>query len=166
MWRALRARASQVYRVGALRGTREYILESLRRMARANLLEFSKSRALCGLYETNLRAGRHVYRSDQETCGWIDCWSLYRDLCERYPDPREPLYLDCEDAASAHAAWLVGRCYRGVRIGFVPGREISHAICGVEQGGRIRIVDPCRWYGMGETRYDGALWATLDLKKE
>lgn len=139
--------------------TREYILDALQGLTTANWLAFGNSPALCCEYERNLRSGRHVYVDDAITCGEADCWSLYRDLCERYRGRK--IELDCEDAASAHAAWLVSRCYRGISVGFVPAPQISHAVVGVKQGGKMRIVDPCIWYGMGSTTYDGVVWREL-----
>lgn len=142
--------------------TKDRILTALHGLSTANWYEFGRSPALCARYLRNLRLGRHKYIDDRITCGEPDCWSLYRDLCARYPDESKPLYLDCEDAASAHAGWMAAQCWRGVNIGFVPGERVSHAIVGIKsRDGKMRIVDPCLWYGMQSTSYAGAIYREL-----
>lgn len=148
------------------------ITESLLGMAQANWHEFSISPKLCALYAKNMADGRHTYISDKITCGFADCWSSYRGLAERYP--KGPVYLDCEDAATAHAGWLASQRYtlgEPIYVGLVPGKRISHAIAGVgtnplatrPEDDTIRIVDPSRWYGMAPTSYDKVFWRRVEL---
>lgn len=137
----------------------DHFVSALHGMARANWYEFARSPELCRSYYENLRARRFKYVPDRYTCGHPDCWSTYRALAERYPEGQKIL-LDCEDAACAHAGWLASQCYTDAEIlvGLVPGVKISHAVCGVRQGGRTYVVDPSRWFGMGPTHYEGVQW--------
>lgn len=139
--------------------TQQRILLALHDLARAQWHEFIRSPSLCSAYEKNLKAGRHKYVSDKITCGHDDCWSLYSDLVQRYKTG--PIKLDCEEASTVHAAWLASQCYAGIYIGFVPGKQISHCVMGVEKKGKILVVDPSRWYGMGPTTYAKVIWRKL-----
>jgi hypothetical protein len=130
------------------------VVAALHGLCLANWSDFCRYPEALRAYERNLRAGRHVYVSDQLTCGRPDCWSTYRDLVKRYPSGSEPLMLDCEDAASAHIAYLAATCHQDLYMGLICGNPISHAVGAVKKNGKIVIVDPSRWYGMGETVYD------------
>lgn len=136
----------------------EYLTDALAGMARANWYDFVQSPKLCEEYLENLKAGRCKYVADKVTCGFADCWSTYRSLCERYKGKR--ILLDCEDAACAHAGWLRSQCYKKDKIfvGLVPGRKVSHAICGIKRDGKMIIIDPARWFGMGPTTYNNPVW--------
>jgi hypothetical protein len=140
-------------------------LNAIRGLALANWSDFARDAALCGAYRLNLSRGRHLYISDKVTCGRLDCWSTYRDLVKRYQASDRGAYilLDCEDAATAHAGWLASNHYRGVYVGLVVGRQVSHAIVGIEKtpGGPVEVCDPCRWYGMPPTTYDNPLWSKV-----
>jgi hypothetical protein len=140
------------------------LADALQSLALANWHEFVKSPALCRLYWTNLSERKHVYVPDRITCGLADCWSSYRALCERYRYP-SPVFLDCEDAACAHAGWLAAQCYTDrVLVGIVPGRRISHAICGIERDGKKIVIDTARWFGMEPTHYENPVWRYVDRK--
>jgi hypothetical protein len=141
------------------------IVESLRGLARANWYEFATRPWLCRRYRENLTKRRHRYVADRITCGLADCWSSYLILVTRYQsqDPTAPIPLDCEDCTCAHMGWLASQCYRGPKlyVGLVPGVKVSHAVGRVVQDGKDHIVDPSRWFGMGPTSYDGAVWLEL-----
>ena len=142
----------------------------LQSLAVQNAYAFSQSPALCASYLQDVKRHRFRYVDDKLTCGLDDCWSSYRALKERYGDGL--IKLDCEDAASAHAGWLASRCYEKVWIGLVPGNRVSHAIVGVSRpggaflGGKIRIIDPCRWYGMPPfgRPYKPVFWERVDTE--
>ena len=140
-------------------------LSAIRGLALANWHDFAREPELCKSYLLNLSRGRILYVSDKVTCGRLDCWSTYRDLRRRYQSAKPTSYilLDCEDAAAAHAGWLASNGYRGVYVGLVVGRQVSHAIVGIEQspGAPITICDPCRWFGMPPTTYENPLWSKL-----
>lgn len=147
----------------------EDITDSLLDMARVNWYDFANDPALCEAYARNLKSGRHKYVADKLTCGHDDCWSTYKSLRRRYQkdDPKGTILLDCEDAACAHAGWLAAQCFGdSIYVGLIPGRRVSHAIAGVMPASagalagedKIRIVDPARWFGMGETSYANPVW--------
>lgn len=138
----------------------------LQSLAVQNAYAFSRSPELCAAYLRDLKDRRFSYVDDKLTCGLDDCWSSYRALRERYPKGK--IKLDCEDAASAHAGWLASRCYEKVWIGLVPGNRVSHAIVGVSKpgilDGKIRVIDPCRWFGMPPfgRPYSPVYWERVD----
>lgn len=146
------------------------IVDALHDLAVANHIDFVKRPGLSELWLANLREGLHVYVSDKVTCGWLDCWSTYKDLIDRYQKQgvRGPVLQDCEDAACSWAGWMTANCFGGVYVGLVPGKKISHAIAGADYetpdednaltGRNISIVDPARWYGMTATTYPKVYW--------
>lgn len=148
------------------------IVDALHGLAVANYHDFMASDELSKLYLDNLRAGKHVYVADLITCGWVDCWSTYRDMVRRNPDGI--IRQDCEDAACSWAGWMTANCHSGIYVGLVPGKVISHAIAGADlktpeadnatTGRNITIVDPARWYGMAETKYPKVFWKKVDPK--
>lgn len=142
--------------------TANMVVDALQGLARANWHDFVSSAALCESYAKRLHSKGFRYTPDRVTCGMTDCWSTYKDLESRYPYPA-PILADCEDLACSFSAWLASRCYDGVYVGLVPGKRVAHAISGVERArGKIEILDPSRWYGMGETHYNGVLWRKLE----
>lgn len=124
------------------------LVKALRGLARNNVYEFCRSPKLLAAYWRNHGERRHKYTADLVTCGFPDCWSTYRALIERYGE-NGPIYLDCEDAAAAHSAALKLTGYDPVYIGFTPGQNIGHAISGILRDGKIQVIDPSIWHGMG-----------------
>lgn len=141
------------------RATAIKVVDALHGLALANWADFSENPELVRVYQRNLRSKNCKYVDDKLTCGKLDCWSTYRDLVERYPGG--PILGDCEDFATAHAAYLAYNCFQGVYVGLVVGKRVSHAIAGASKNGTIQIIDPSRWFGMGETHYRNPLWRKL-----
>lgn len=137
----------------------EWITGKLENLARANWFAFASTPKLCQQYREDIKASRWIYTPDSATCLYPDCWSTYEGLLRRYPPPQR-IKFDCEDIACAHAGWLASQCLgRGkVFIGLVPGMKISHAVCGFKREDGIEVIDPCRWFGMRPTTYDGVFW--------
>jgi hypothetical protein len=138
------------------------IVDKLEGLARANWLTFVKDQSLCQQYASDIADGRFLYASDRATCGYLDCWSLYKDLLKRYPPPTKVLF-DCEDLACAHAAWIASQCPGRERayVGLVPGKRVSHAVAGYRRRAdseTITIIEPSIWFGMPRTSYDGVTW--------
>lgn len=140
--------------------TAKKVLNALHGFARANWYQLAKDQELCKIYKQALKDKRFKYEADMRTCGRADCWTMLADLVQRYPVPQK-MQADCEELACHYAAFLASQCYKGVEVGFVPGVKISHAICAVFDKGERRIIDPSRWYGMSETKYEGAIFRRL-----
>lgn len=137
----------------------DIILSGLEDLAAANRHEFNKSPALVREYEENLRSKRHVYTPDWEAteCKQLNCWSPYRAIAERYRG-KAKIPVDCKDCSTSHAGYLAHKGAKGVYLGLVPGERVSHAVAGLEEDGRIQVIDPSRWYGMSDTTYNGVHW--------
>jgi len=137
------------------------IVRALERLSRANWYSFANSPELCAGYHADIVAARWIYVPDRQTCNYPDCWSTYEALRRRYPAPAK-IKFDCEDIATAHAGWLASQCLgrHRVHVGLVPGVNISHAIAGLSDGPNkpITVIDPCIWFGMRKTHYNGVVW--------
>lgn len=141
--------------------TAQRVVNALANLARANWYDFVRSPALCVSFRVHLEENRFIYTADRITCGRADCWSTYRELLARYPDPA-PILADCEDLACAYAAWWASQCLSGVYVGLVVGKKVSHCIAGFEdETGKIQVADPSIWYGMGPTHYNDPLWVKI-----
>lgn len=137
------------------------VLRELRGLAEANLWDFASVPGLTAEYAAALRWGRFKYIDDLATCGDVDCWSTFISLRDRYRSG--PLLADCEDLASAHAAYLSLKG-EAAMVGVVPGQRISHAVCGVlaPNGRDVRLLDPSVWAGMRPLgSYSGIWWARV-----
>jgi hypothetical protein len=144
--------------------THDLIVQALQGLARANAHDFSEDARLCARFFRRLKEKRFRYTADRVTCGFLDCWSTFRDLERRYPYPA-PILADCEDLACAYSGWLASRCYKGIYVGLKPGKRVAHAVSGIARGKgtktTIAIIDPSVWYGMPPTGYDGTKWALV-----
>lgn len=152
------------------------IRDALTGLARVNQYEFCQDRGLRRSYVRALRQNRNVggivYVPDPDTCGLPDCWSTWRGLTERYgrraqlpaaAPYQQRIPLDCEDIAAAHAGYLSAVGTERVYMGFVPGKGISHAVCGVRGKGGMQLIDPAVWVGMGDFKrpYEPVLWGEV-----
>lgn len=158
------------------------VVDRLARHALVNHTDFASDRDLVLSYERALSTpGAMVYALDgpETGCSSRDCWSSWRELVEplggaravldgsaALGSPEVAIALDCEDDASALAAWLELAEPGSAWVGVVPGRRISHAIAGVTRAGESepRALDPAVWHGMPGARtldYRRALWARL-----
>jgi hypothetical protein len=137
------------------------ITDALLGMAQANQYDFGADQSLCQSFAERIRTRGFKYVADKLTCGRLDCWSTYKELHARYPQP-EKILADCEDLACAYAGWLAAQCFTGIYVGLVPGKRIAHAVAGLQVGnGKIRVSDPSIWYGMRETHYRDTVWRKL-----
>ena len=155
---------------GIPRAKGDEFVKKLVALARVNAFEFSRSQALQRKFLSDLASRNFRYVDDKLTCGRADCWSSYRSLSERYG--KSPVLFDCEDGAGALSGYLASQCYSGVYIGLVPppprrvfgGPLVSHAVSGVESRGRIRVLDPSYWFGMGPfgRPYEPIWWGKVE----
>lgn len=147
----------------------DMILGGLEDLAAVNRHEFSKSPALVEEYERAVGADsngalvyppRFVYVPDWEAteCRELNCWSPFRSIAERYRG-KASIPVDCKDCSTMVAGYLAYRQTPEVYVGLVIGSRVSHAVAGVRTPkGRLKLIDPSRWYGMPETTYDGVRW--------
>lgn len=151
-------------------------LHKLGELALTNRADFARDVALLASYERALATpGAMVYALDSpETgCRARDCWATWRELVEPLGGAAAllggsapPIVLDCEDDASALAAWLDLDSPGAGWVGIVPGRRISHAIAGLTRhsGEKPRPLDPAVWHGMpgaSTLDYGRAIWRRL-----